>query len=154
MLRVTDPRLAEVEALLREHHEFVMQHSPTESVHALDVEGLCARDVTFWGAWDGEVLVGCGGLRELDATHGEIKSMRTTAAQQRRGIGGAVLEHIVRVAEERGYRRLSLETGSAEAFRPAWSLYSRFGFEECGPFGKYVEDPYSRFMTRVLAASR
>jgi putative acetyltransferase len=125
-------------------------HSPPESVHALDLEGLRAADVTFWSVWDGDALVGCGALKELAPDHGELKSMRTAASHLRRGVAAAVLEHIVGVARGRGYRRLSLETGSAEAFAPARALYARFGFQFCGPFGDYGDDPHSVFMTRTL----
>ena len=97
--------------------------------------------------WEGGTLVGCGALKALEATHGEIKSMRTAAAgHQRKGIGTTLMRHILQVARERGYRRLSLETGSPDPFKPARAMYERFGFEECGPFADYVEDPYSVFM--------
>lgn len=96
------------------------------------------------------MLLGCGALKELDPTHGEVKSMRTADAHRRRGIGRAILAHIVAVARARRYERLSLETGSMAAFKPAQRLYESFGFVYCGPFGEYVEDPYSVFMTMRL----
>ena len=119
-------------------------------MHALPLEGLKSPDVTFWTVWEGDVLMGCGALKELDATHGEVKSMRTPAKLRRRGAGRAVLAHILSEAKARGYRRLSLETGSGAAFKPAQTLYSSFGFSCCGPFGSYKEDPYSTFMTLEL----
>lgn len=137
-------------ALLREHLEDVARYSPPESVHALDVDALCAPGITFWTARDDGELLGCGALRELDARHGEIKSMRTAAGHLRRGVGAAVLRHIVEEAKRRHYSRLSLETGSMEAYVPARALYSRFGFTECPPFGAYRLDPHSVFMTRRL----
>jgi putative acetyltransferase len=149
-IRVDDLRGAEIAALLAEHVASMHLHSPPESVHALDLEGLRAPDVTFWSVWYGDVLVGCGALKELAPDHGELKSMRTASSHLRCGVATAVLEYIVGVARARGYRRLSLETGSAEAFAPARALYARFGFQFCGPFGGYVEDPYSVFMTRAL----
>ena len=91
-----------------------------------------------------------GALKELDATHGEIKSMRTAAAYLRQGVAAALLQHILAVSQQRGYRRLSLETGSMDAFIPARTLYARFGFKLCDPFSTYIEDPYSVFMTREL----
>jgi putative acetyltransferase len=145
-----DLRRAEVRSLLGEHLASMYALSPPESVHALDVEGLKSPDVTFWTVWDGNVLMGCGALKELDATHGEVKSMRTPARLRRRGAGRAVLQHIVAEAKSRGYERLSLETGSMEEFRPAQKLYASFGFSYCGPFGLYKEDPYSKFMTLEL----
>jgi putative acetyltransferase len=136
--------------LLREHLHDMHALSPPESVHALDLEGLRATDVTFWSVWDGDTLVGCGALKELDATHGEIKSMRTPKGLRRRGAGRAVLAHIVEQARQRGYARLSLETGAMAAFQPAHRLYQSFGFTFCGPFAGYVDDPNSVFMTRSM----
>ena len=149
-IRADDLSEPEVVTLLREHLASVALHSPPESVHALDLEALRAPDVSFWSAWLGLELVGCGALKELDASHGELKSMRTAAPHLRKGVAAAILEHMMNVARKRGYRRLSLETGSMEAFAPARALYARFGFELCGPFADYVEDPYSVFMTREL----
>jgi putative acetyltransferase len=141
---------AEVRALLSEHLESMHSLSPPESVHALGLEALKSPDVTFWTVWDGDVLMGCGALKELDAAHGEVKSMRTPAKLRRRGAGRAVLTHILAEARARGYTRLSLETGSMAEFKPAQKLYSSFGFSYCGPFGSYKEDPYSTFMTLEL----
>jgi len=124
--------------------------SPPESVHALDLEQLRQPDITFWSAWEGSVLLGVGALKELDPTHGEVKSMRTAKPHLRKGVGRAVLTHIVGVGRARRYVRLSLETGSMAAFKPAQKLYESFGFAYCGPFGEYVEDPYSVFMTMRL----
>ncbi len=137
-------------ALLAEHLAGVAAHSPPEGIHALDLDGLRAPSVTFWSAWDGAELVGCGALQELDATHGEVKSMRTAAAHLRRGVASALLEHLVAVARARGYARLSLETGVQPGFEPARTLYARHGFVRCGPFADYVEDGNSFFMTRGL----
>lgn len=140
----------QIHALLSEHLRSMRALSPACSVHALDLEQLRRPDVTFWSAWDGALLVGCGALRELDPTHGEVKSMRTPDALRRRGAGRAILAHIVAVARARGYRRLSLETGATPAFEPAQQLYRSVGFEVCGPFGEYTEDPHSVFMTMRL----
>ena len=141
---------AEVRALLGEHLENMYSLSPPESVHALSIEGLKSPDVTFWTVWEGDILLGCGALKELDARHGEVKSMRTPARLRRRGAGRAVLTHILAEARARGYTRLSLETGSMAEFKPAQKLYESFGFSYCGPFGSYKEDPYSTFMTLEL----
>ena len=140
----------EVAALLREHLDEMQRISPPESVHALDLAKLRQADVTFWSAWSGAELLGCAALRELDGWHGEVKSMRTTAAHRGRGVGAALMRRIFEQAEQRGYRRLSLETGSQPEFAPARALYRRFGFAPCGPFGGYAEDPCSTFMTRTL----
>jgi len=141
---------AEVAALLVEHLKGMAAHSPPESSHALDLPALGAPDVTFWTAWDGAELLGCGALKELDARHGEIKSMRTVNAHLGKGVATAILSHLIDESLRRSYSRLSLETGSGSAFAPAHSLYEKFGFRYCGPFGKYREDPFSRFMTREL----
>lgn len=149
-IRADDLAGPAIAALLREHLDGVAEHSPPESIHALDLDGLRGPDVTVWSAWAGDEIVGCGALRELDATHGEIKSMRTAAGHLRRGVASAILRHLLDVARARGYRRLSLETGSQDGFLPARTLYARFGFVPCGPFGDYAEDPHSVFMTRTL----
>lgn len=140
----------EIAALLQEHLDEMYRHSPPESVHALDMEKLRKPEITFWSAWEGEALVGCVAIKQLDATHGEIKSMRTASAHQRKGIGALLLRHVMDEAARRRYQRLSLETGSMDAFIPARTLYARFGFEDCGPFAQYVDDPNSVFMTRRL----
>lgn len=139
-----------VRALLAEHLADMHAITPPGSVHALDVDGLRAPGVTFWSVWDGAALVGCGALKELDAAHGEVKSMRTPAGQRRRGAGRAALAHIVAVARARGYRRLSLESGASEPFWPAHRLYERAGFTRCGPFAAYTDDPNSVFYTLSL----
>lgn len=141
----------EIAALLQEHLDDMRLHSPPESIHALDLEKLRAPGITFWSAWEDDALVGCVALKELDPGHGEIKSMRTARAHRGRGIGVALLRHVLDEAAARGYRRLSLETGSMAAFVPARTLYARFGFEPCGPFAQYAEDPHSVFMTRAIA---
>jgi putative acetyltransferase len=143
-----------VHELLNEHLSSMYRLSPPESVHALDLDRLRRPGVTFWTAWEGELLLGCGALKEIDSCHGEIKSMRTPEAHRRRGAGRAILEHIVAVARARSYGRLSLETGAMEAFRPAQELYRSFGFDYCGPFGDYVEDQNSVFMTLRLEPGR
>lgn len=141
----------DVIALLEHHLVDFAQHSPAESMHALDLDGLRKPGMTFWTAWSGEDLVGCGALKELDPHHGEIKSMRVADAFQGRGAGESILAHLLDEARRRGYRRLSLETGSLDAFLPARRLYARHGFVECGPFAGYVEDPWSIFMSLDLS---
>ena len=149
-IRVDDLSGPEIAALLREHLAFAARFSPPESVHALDLDELRAPGVTFWTAWQDAELLGCGALKELDPTHGEVKSMRTASAHLRKGVAAALLEHMLEVARERGYRRVSLETGSGDAFEPALALYARFGFARCGPFADYVRDSFSVFMTLEL----
>ena len=146
-IELDDLTRPEVHALLQEHLANMYELSPPESVHALDLSKLRAPDITFWTVWEGSTLIGCGALKEMSATEGEIKSMRTPNALRRRGAGRAVLAHIIEEARARGYRRLSLETGSQDGFDPARNLYRSFGFVECGPFGDYRPDPNSAFMT-------
>lgn len=149
-IRLDDLAGPEVRALLAEHLRSMRSISPPESVHALDLDGLRAPDVTFWTAWSGTRLLGCGALKELDRGHGEVKSMRTAAAHRGSGVARALLAHIVAEARCRGYARLSLETGSQHAFAPARRLYEGAGFSYCPPFAAYVEDPNSVFMTTLL----
>ncbi len=149
-IRLDDLYGPEIRDLLQEHLRNMRELSPPESVHALDLSALRRPDVTFWTVWSGRDLLGCGALRELSPTHGEVKSMRTANAHRRRGAGRAVLVHIIDEARRRSYRRLSLETGSMAAFAPAHRLYESFGFTYCAPFGDYVDDPNSVFMTMPL----
>ena len=136
--------------LLREHLQSMARHSPPESIHALDLEALRKPEITFWSVWEGAELVGCGALKELDAQHAEIKSMHTASSYLRKGVATRLLQHILDEAKRRCYLRISLETGSMDAFEPARKLYAKFGFTYCGPFATYVEDPNSVFMTREL----
>jgi len=145
-IEIDDLTRPQVLALLNEHLTNMYELSPPESVHALDVSKLRGSDISFWTVWEDGELLGCGALKELSPTHGEVKSMRTPQKMRRKGAGRAVLSHIVGVAKERMYQLLSLETGSAEAFVPAQKLYESFGFGYCGPFGDYKEDPNSVFM--------
>jgi putative acetyltransferase len=151
-VRDDDLRRPEVTALLRVHLANCRRWSPPQSVHALDLDALRAPGVSFWTAWEGDGLLGCGALKELDPGHGEIKSMHTAAEHRGRGVALGLLTHMIEVARTRSYRRLSLETGSMQAFAPARALYARFGFSYCGPFGDYVLDPNSVFMTLDLDA--
>lgn len=150
IIRVDDVRGPEMTRLIREHLQSMQLHSPPESIHALGLEKLREPGITVWSAWEGQELLGCGALKELDRSHGEIKSMRTATPHLRKGVAAAMLTHLMDEARRRQYTRLSLETGSVTAFEPARALYARFGFEPCGPFADYVEDPYSMFMTRRL----
>ncbi|WP_141013218.1 GNAT family N-acetyltransferase [Nocardioides sambongensis] len=149
-----DPRRAEVLDLLSEHLADMYATSPAESVHALDADALAGPGMAFWTwrAEDGSVL-GCVALKELDPQHGELKSMRTTAASRGRGVGTALLGHVLEVGRARGYRRISLETGSQDFFAPARSLYLRHGFVPTTPFADYTEDPASVFLTLDLAGA-
>ena len=152
-IRVDDLSSAEISRLVQEHLNHVALHSPPESVHALGLEALRKPEITLWSVWQESELVGCGALKELDAHHGEIKSMRTASAHLRKGVATRLMNHLLEEAKQRSYWRLSLETGSTAAFAPARSLYTRFGFQQCGPFADYVEDPYSVFMTRELTVT-
>ncbi len=124
--------------------------TPPESTHAVDLAGLRQPDVTFWSVMDGDTVAGCGALKELGHDHAEIKSMRVATAYARRGVASMLLKHMIAEARRRGYRRLSLETGSAQFFAPARGLYAKHGFEICEPFGDYGPDPHSAFMSRAL----
>jgi len=140
----------QVHALLQEHLQSMRALSPPESVHALDIQKLRQPEIAFWTAWEGSSLLGCGALKAISATDGEVKSMRTAAAHRRRGVARAILARILQEAGDRSYQRLWLETGSAAAFEPARQLYASVGFGRCAPFGDYVEDPNSVFMMKTL----
>lgn len=168
-----DPRVI---ALLRHHLERARAETAPGSAHALDLSGLRTPDVTFWSAWDGgggappakeppaeatlakapladATLAGVGALKVLGPGHGEVKSMHTAEALRGRGVGSALLRHIVAHARARGMTRLSLETGAWPYFGPARTLYARHGFAACPPFGDYRPDPNSVFMTLALPSA-
>lgn len=144
---LTGPEIAE---FLDEHVQQMRSLTPLESKHALDLDALRDPGITFWSMFDGDALVGCGAIKRLDAGHAELKSMRTAPDRQRGGIGSRLLEHIIGEATRMGFTRLSLETGSADFFRPARRLYEKFGFTFCEPFADYRLDPHSVYMTRTL----
>lgn len=148
---LTDPRIV---ALLEYHVATALAQSPRESCHAFDVSALQRPEVSFWAIWDGDEVLGVGALMDLGDGHGEVKSMHTARAARRRGIANAMVRHIVATARERGFRRLSLETGSMDYFAPARALYARHGFVLCPPFEGYAPDPNSVFLTLDLAADR
>lgn len=143
----------QVHALLQEHLDNMHELSPPEQVFALDLSKLRVPEITVWTVWDGQQLLGCGALKELSPSHGEIKSMRTANIARRRGAGRILLQHIIAVARRRGYSLLSLETGSHPAFEPAHKLYSSHGFCTSGPFSNYLPDPHSVFMQLPLNSS-
>ncbi|MDQ2878680.1 MAG: GNAT family N-acetyltransferase [Pseudomonadota bacterium] len=139
-----DPR---VEALIRHHRDESRSTTPECNAHSLDSNGLAASGVFFFAAWDGETLLGIGALKGIDAYHAELKSMRTAPAHLGKGVARALLDHIVGVAHDRGFTRLSLETGTAPMFAPAITMYERYGFTVCDAFGGYPASPHNLFMT-------
>lgn len=145
-----DPRREDVRALLERHLEFARGHTPAEHVHALDLDGLLAPEISFFSLREDGELLGVGALKRLDAEHAEIKSMHTSAAARRRGVARALVDHLLEEAARRGFRRVSLETGTTEAFAPARALYASAGFVPCGPFGDYRESASNAFMTRAV----
>ena len=149
-IRLDDLSGDAVIALLQEHLADMQATSPAESVHALDLTGLKAHDVQFWTIWDGESLAGCGALKRLDANQAEIKSMRTAKHYKNKGVASTLLTHLINQAVTAGYKNVSLETGSMEYFFPAHSLYLKHGFDFCGPFSDYWDDPNSKFMSLDL----
>ena len=150
MIAIDDPRGDDVRSLLAAHLALAHETTPPENVHALDVSGLLDPAITFYSCRvDGE-LVGIGALKQLDASHGELKSMHTAAAARRRGIARALVEHLIAVARQRGYTRLSLETGTGPAFEPAHALYAGLGFAPSEAFGEYVNGPHNICMTMLL----
>lgn len=144
---LSGPAIAE---FLAEHVQEMRSVTPLESKHALDLDGLRKPEITFWTVLDGDELIGCGALKRLDPDHGEIKSMRTAPSRKRTGVASVVLRHIIAEAQKMGLSRLSLETGATEFFVSARGLYEKHGFEYCGPFADYKDDPNSVFMTRTI----
>jgi len=149
-IREDDLTGQEIRGLLQLHLDEMHRWSPPESVHAMPIERLRQPDVTFYSAWDDGRLAACGAIRHLASDHGELKSMRAHPDYRGRGAGTAILLHLLDVARQRGYARVSLETGRPEPFLPARRLYESHGFVECPPFGSYVVDPFSICMTRTL----
>ncbi len=145
---IDDLRGPEIAALLQEHLDDMQSISPPESCHALDLEKLRHPSVTFWTAWDGTNLMGCGALKKIDAEHAEVKSMRTAKPYLRKGVAQRILETVITGAREQGFKRLSLETGTQPEFEAARLLYERNEFVYVGPFEGYREDPLSAFMSR------
>jgi putative acetyltransferase len=143
-----DPRVLD---LLKIHLQRARAETAPGSAHALDLSGLRLPDVSFYSVWEGDRVVGMGALKRLTPEHYEIKSMHTTSAERRRGVGSKVLLHLIAEARARGAKRLSLETGTWDYFRPAVALYRKFGFVECEPFDDYVLDPNSVFLTLELS---
>lgn len=146
-IRLDDLSDGKVIGLLYNHLTEMHKYSPPESIHALDENKLMDPAITFWSARSGDELLGCGALKEISPGEGEIKSMKTALAHTRKGVGARILEAILSEAARRNYQRVSLETGTNPAFDPAVALYTKNGFIECGPFGEYQLDPYSRFYT-------
>ncbi|RTM13806.1 MAG: GNAT family N-acetyltransferase [Bradyrhizobiaceae bacterium] len=149
-IRQDDPKARHVADLLA-HHLEELRSVMGEHAQALDASGLSAPTVTFWTAWQNDALAGFGALKQLDKTHGEVKSMRAAPAARGTGVGRAILLHIVAEARKRGYARLSLETGTASLHAPAVSLYRSVGFANCEPFADYQASPHNQFMSLDLA---
>jgi putative acetyltransferase len=148
--RVDDLSGAATQALVARHLRGMHETSPPESVHAFDLSKLRQPGVMFWSAWIENDVVGMGALKRIDAQRAEVKSMRVADAWLGKGIGRAMLDHIIAEARRMGMTSLWLETGSAPAFAPALKLYETAGFTRCGPFEGYGEDPFSVFMTRTI----
>jgi len=154
VISIDDPRAGDVHALLERHLAFAEATTPPEDRHALDVEALLDPAVTFYSYRVEGQLLGVGALKRLDDDHAEIKSMHTAEAARGRGVGKAMLDHLLAVARGRGFSRISLETGAGPAFAPARALYARAGFRPCAPFAGYPESPNSAYMTRPLRAGQ
>lgn len=149
-IKIDDLSGGEVIRLLEEHLADMYSNSPPESVHALDMNALKSPEITFFSGWIGDELQGCLAFKQLTPEHIELKSMRTSKSARQSGVATKLLIHALNIAIDRGYQKVSLETGSHDFFSPARKLYEKFGFRYCGPFAHYQEDPHSRFMTRAL----
>ena len=140
----------DVRALLAQHFAEMRAGSPPEACHVLPIDGLSAPDIRFFSLRENGELLGCGALKRLEPGHGEIKSMRTADSALGRGVGKAMLDHLVATARSQGMCRLNLETGSTEQFAAANRLYEKEGFERTGPFGDYADTPFTRFFTKEI----
>ena len=152
VIREDDMTGENIRALLAYHQRHMLDNSPPGMAYVLDVAALKAPGVSFWSAWDGDALMGCGAMKELAPDWGEIKSMRTHPDHLRKGVGAAMLDHIIAVAKSRGYQRLSLETGAGPAFEAALGLYRKRGFENGGVFGDYKTSDFNQFLHLDLRA--
>ena len=149
-IKADDLSNPDVLALVETHRAEMGANDNARISNTLDLNGLKSKDVTFFAVREGETLTGCGAIKELDKSHGELKSMHTARRFRRRGVSAALLFHMIRLAEQRGYKRLSLETHPGDDYKPARKLYERFGFEVCGAFGDYEEHEDSVFMTKSI----
>jgi putative acetyltransferase len=147
VIAIDDPRADDVQTMLRRHLAFARKVTPSDHVHALDVDDLVDPSVTFFSARRNGALLGVGALKQLDESHAELKSMHTTVFARGYGVGRAMVDRLLAVATDRNYRRVSLETGTMDAFAPARALYTKVGFEPCPPFGEYTVNPHSACMT-------
>ena len=150
VIKIDDLRGPEIAQLLQEHLDHMYSVSPAASVHALDIEALRHPDITFWSAWEGDQLCGCGAIKKINAEYAELKSMRTAKAYQRRGVALQILNTVIIEAKSRGYQKLYLETGAQAAFIPARTMYLNRGFTRCEPFEGYIHDENSVFMSFIL----
>ncbi|NEP80767.1 MAG: GNAT family N-acetyltransferase [Okeania sp. SIO3C4] len=151
-IRKDDLRDQKITDFLREHFEEIKEIIPSRIFHDLDyyLEALRSPEITFWSVWEGHELLGCGALKELDSITGEVKSIRTAKAHQRRGVASKILEHIIKEASLRAYHYLNLATGALPEFAPAQALYIKYGFKYRDPFAEYIDDPNLAFMTKKL----
>ncbi|MGF1713165.1 GNAT family N-acetyltransferase [Vibrio kagoshimensis] len=149
-IKIDDLSGGEVIELLEEHLADMYATSPPESVHALDVDALKSSDITFFSGWVNGELQGCLAIKQLNPRHVELKSMRTSSSSRKSGVATKLLTHALNTVIDKGYRKVSLETGTQQFFQPARNLYEKFGFTYCEPFANYELDPHSHFMTREL----
>ncbi len=149
-LRPDDASRPEVAALIARHFQLMRETSPPESCHVMDASELTAAGAVLYSLSNGGAVIGIGALKPLGDGHGEIKSMHVATEARGRGASKALLEALLEKAGSEGMSRVSLETGVEDAFIAARGLYTRYGFVECAPFGDYIEDPLSVFMTKAL----
>ena len=149
-IEVDDLSCTAVQALLNVHVSEQLSRDEAVFSNALPLEALRSDDVSVFTLWESGQLMGCGAMKELSPEHGEVKSMRVAQAFRGKGLGAAILNHLIGVGKERGYERLSLETHPGEYYAAARKLYRQNGFELCLAFGDYKDHPYSIFMTLYL----
>lgn len=145
-----DASAEDVRGLLVRHFELMRSNSPISSCHVMEPEELVDGQATLITARRAGTLLGVGALRQIAPDHAELKSMHTAEIARGQGVGQALVEQLLHQAQSQGMIRVSLETGTIDLFTPARALYARNGFTACPPFGDYILDPLSIFMTRLI----
>ena len=140
----------EVHKLLTKHFIELRAASPKGSTHVLDIPGLKVDSIKFWSLWENGKLVGCGALKILDIDHGEFKSIRVHDDFRKKGYGTKIIENLINKARGLNIKRLSIETGAGQFFKPARKLFEKCQFQPCKPFAHYKEDKNSIYLTKLI----
>ena len=140
----------QVDDLLKKHFIELRSVSPEGSTHVLDIEGLKDDTIKFWSLWEDDHLIGCGALKFLDEEHGEFKSIRLADKFRKKGNGVKIIKHLIEEAKKLNIKKISLETGAGNFFKPARELFALCGFKKCEPFAHYKKDLNSVYMSMII----